>query len=82
MQITPAVWAVGGRVCCFYFVCLSVAFRLRQTIGMTWMSAIAKLTILANDFYWRTASTVSGPSGFRGLGMADPQSISMHEYAY
>jgi hypothetical protein len=57
-----------------------VTFRLRQHIGMTQLSAIEKPTISANDFYWRTAPNVSGGSGFKGVGTADPQSSPMGIY--
>ena len=75
----------------FCFFCLLVTFRLRQHIGMTQLSAIDQPTIFPNDFYWRTAPNISGRSGFKGLGMADPQSspmailqwtINMHDHAY
>jgi hypothetical protein len=84
VTIACAVWAVKGQVCLFVFssfVCVQcVTFRLRQHIGMTQLSAIEKPTISANDFYWRTAPNVSGGSGFKGVGTADPQSSPMGIY--
>jgi hypothetical protein len=64
-------------VCLFVCLFVCVTFRLRQHIGMTQLSAIEKPTISANDFYWRTAPNVSGGSGFKGVGTADPQSSPM-----
>jgi hypothetical protein len=62
------------------FVCLSVRFRLRFDIDMTQLSAIEKVTISANDFYWGSAFHLSGASSFKGLGTADPQSSPMGIY--
>jgi hypothetical protein len=47
---------------------------------MTQLSAIKKVTISANDFYWRSASKLSGASSFKGLGTASPQSSLMGIY--
>jgi hypothetical protein len=48
---------------------------------MTQLSPIEKPTISANDFYWRTAPNISGVSGFKGVGTADPQSSPMRIYS-
>jgi hypothetical protein len=53
---------------------------LLSHIGMTQLSAIEKPTISENDFYWRTAANISGGSGFKGVGTADPQSSPMGIY--
>jgi hypothetical protein len=47
---------------------------------MTQLSAIEKVTISANDFYWRSAFKLSGASSFKGLGTASPQSLPMEIY--
>ncbi len=47
---------------------------------MTQLSAIEKVTISANDFYWGSAFQLYGAPGFKGLGTADPQSSSMGIY--
>jgi hypothetical protein len=48
---------------------------------MTQLSAIEKVTISANDFYWRaSAFKLSGAPSFKGLGTARPQSSPMGIY--
>ena len=69
---------VEGEVC--FFVCLCVTFRLRQHIGMTQSLAIDQTTFSENDFYWRSARTISGPPGSRDMGTADPQSSPIGLY--
>ena len=47
---------------------------------MTKLSAIEKVTISENDFYWGSAFHLSGVPSFKGLGTADPQSSPMGIY--
>ena len=47
---------------------------------MTPLSAIEKVTISANDFYWGSALKLSGAPSFKGVGTADPQSSPMGIY--
>jgi hypothetical protein len=70
----------------FVFVCWS-----HFDIDVTQLSAIEKVTISADDFYWRSAFKLSSAPSFKGLGTASPPkfacgnlqwSINMHDYEY
>jgi hypothetical protein len=47
---------------------------------MTQLSAVEKVTISANDFYWGSAFKLSGAPSFKGLGTARPQNSPMGIY--
>jgi hypothetical protein len=47
---------------------------------MMQLSAIEKVTISADDFYWRSAFKLSGAPSFKGLGTSRPQSSPMGIY--
>jgi hypothetical protein len=47
--------------------------HLGHATDMTQLSAIEKVTISANDFYWGSAFKLSGAPSFKGLGTARPK---------
>ncbi len=64
----------------FVFLCLLVRFRLRHDIDMMQLLATDKVTISANDLYWRNAFQLSGAPSFKGLRRANPQSSPLGIY--
>jgi hypothetical protein len=70
-------------LCLFVFVvfCLLVTFRLRFDIDMTQLSAIEKVTISANDFYWQSGFTMCRhydvTGGVAEMGQSSPIGFSI-----
>lgn len=67
------VWVVEGGMC--FFLSFFVTFQLRHHIDMTEPSPIAKPSILANGFNWRTAPTTWHWCDLIGLGEILPRSL-------